>query len=189
MNDPASPGAPLQPLPMRASKRELDGFKPGAAWDLSRYLPWLERQRAQRGAQRILLVLTAQRCDGCETLKAQLERHAELLSETLVVLAEGGDLRGRCFFGLRLEDIEIHAPGVPTALVLQPVDGGMAVVAVSLGPLDANSTSRQLVDLLSGHSRACAEAAGARLKLVSAAGARDLLPAEISGLPVRAAGA
>lgn len=153
------------PLPMRATRRELDAWTPGAAWDLDRYLNWLLDQARRRGAQQILLVLTARGCAGCETLKGQLEAHAEALQGTLAVLAEAGTLGEACFFAIRLGAVELFAPGLPTTWRLREVAGGLEVSAVSLGPLDPPDVGAQLRALVDGQSRACREARGVPVEI------------------------
>ena len=174
MKGPASPSTSLNVLPMKVSRRELELHEEGRAWDLDPYASFLMGQARRRGAQRILFVLTARSCHGCETLKAQLEGYADLLSETLVVLAEAGELRGPCYFGIALGGVQIHVPGVPTSFVFSARGESFDGTGAGLGPLDGHRSRDQLVTLLGGGHHACAEARDATLRVVDEAGPRQV---------------
>ena len=120
------------------------------------------------GAKTLLFVLTAQNCDGCKTLKGQIDKHwAAVENKALVVLGEGGDLRGPCFFAVKVGDITLHAPGLPTAYVMT-VDGDhLKISASSMGPLDESDKAGALAALIGGKTRFCREARGASIKIDS----------------------
>ena len=143
-------------------------------------------QASKRGCTKLLFVLTARNCHGCITLKEQLKDNSSVLQDTLVVLAEGGDLRGKCFFGIEIDALALQAPGLPTSYLFEAVEGGFALKAAALGPFKESSSRNQLVVFMDGESYLCEDARGAVIKVITPAGQEarsvDNLPPILLGL-------
>lgn len=118
--------------------------------------------------ERLLLVLAADSCPGCDTLSEQLLEHGDILgSATDIIKAVGGDLeRGAVPLGLTIGHVTVTGPGVPMGLLFDvAAPGKLDFRALLLGPLHAGEPARTLADLLVGRSHWVPEASGAKIQV------------------------
>ena len=174
-----------QILTMKLSRREVEHCVPGGIWCLDKYVPWWRSELRRRGVDRLLLVLTARNCPGCDELKHQLVRHGAGLTRALIVQAECGDLHGPSYFAIQWGKVVLRFPGVPTTLLIDVNDPEvLTLLALSLGPLTRGQEEEELSGLLQGKSRWIREAAGVPLRLVEPGAERILQLAEFDALKI-----
>jgi len=116
------------------------------------------------GRSRLLLVVSAENCPGCETLGRQLERPevVRLLEErATVVKVSAGDLYGEAADLVRIGHWTLRSPGFPTTWIFSPDEGGLTFCSLILGPLTSGIPEADLSAAFAGTSEWPDEAAGA----------------------------
>ncbi|MEE2828397.1 MAG: hypothetical protein VX498_04340 [Myxococcota bacterium] len=127
-----------------------------------------ENQRRARlfGRKKLLLVVSATHCPGCETLADQLGRREirEVLhKETYLVKIEAGDLYEAVAGSLRVGDWTLSLPGFPITWTWEVKEDGLVFHALGIGPLEEAAPLSGINDLLAGRSVWVPEAEGARV--------------------------
>ena len=126
------------------------------------------RSAVAEGRRRLLLVVSASNCPGCDTLKSQLARPevARLLDERAAVLeVDAGDLYDDPAGIVRIGHWTLASPGFPTTWVFEPdARDGAAFVSMALGPLP-DIPEADLSAAFAGTSCWPDEASGATVKV------------------------
>ncbi|MEE2830689.1 MAG: hypothetical protein VX498_15995, partial [Myxococcota bacterium] len=115
---------------------------------------------------KLLLVVSATHCPGCETLAGQLGQRdirETLHREAYLVKIEAGDLYKAVAGTLRVGDWTLSLPGFPMTWTWEVKEDGLAFHALGIGPLDEAAPLSGVQDLLEGRSAWVPEAEGARV--------------------------
>lgn len=125
------------------------------------------------GRTRLVLVVSAENCAGCETLARQLrapEVRRLLEGRAAVCSAKAGDLYDDPAGRVRIGHWTLESPGFPTTWVFAPGDrGGLAFCSLILGPIPSSIPEAELSAALAGTSAWPEEAAGARVRVCAGA--------------------
>ena len=120
------------------------------------------------GRSRVLLVVSAENCAGCDQLGRQLARPEvqRLLDDrAAVVKVSAGDLYDDPADSVRIGHWTLQSPGFPTTWVLEPDAGGLAFCSLILGPIPGDIPEADLSAALAGTSAWPDEAAGVRVRV------------------------
>ncbi|MCP4871945.1 MAG: hypothetical protein GY898_24840 [Proteobacteria bacterium] len=122
------------------------------------------------GRRQLWLVVSAENCDGCDTLARQLadpELREGLSDQAYIAKIVAGDLRGSVASSLQIGSWTLESPGFPTTWVWTVSDDGLAFDAVAIGPLDDMRPDVDADGLLAGRSAWVHEAGGVTLQACS----------------------
>ncbi len=115
------------------------------------------------GRSRLLLIVSADNCPGCDTLARQLASPevVRLLDErATVVKVSAGDLYDEAADIVRVGHWTLRSPGFPTTWIFTPDEGGLTFCSLILGPLTSGIPEADLSAALAGTSEWPDEAAG-----------------------------
>jgi len=120
------------------------------------------------GRSRVLLVVSAANCPGCDDLARQLKRPevVRLLDErATVVTVSVGDLYDDPADTIRVGHWTLQSPGYPTTWILEPDEGGLSFCALLLGPMPGGIPEAELSAAFAGTSVWPDEADGLKLRV------------------------
>ena len=127
----------------------------------------LARSAALRGASRLLIVVSADHCAGCEEWSRQLAQPevARLLAQQSEVLTvDAGDLYDDPASSVRIGHWTLRSPGFPTTWIFAPeADGSLSFCSLILGPTTSGIPEADLSAALAGTSCWPDEADGVRV--------------------------
>ncbi len=127
------------------------------------------RQANAAGRTRLVLVVSAANCAGCEELARQLsspEVVRVLEADALVCMAKAGDLYDDVAGRVRIGHWTLESPGFPTTWIFEPDPlGGLSFRSLVLGPLPSSVPHLALSDALAGTSSWPEEASGVQVKV------------------------
>jgi hypothetical protein len=127
------------------------------------------QQANAKGRSRLLLVVSAENCGGCDELARQLSSPEVLQvlgADAIVCLAKAGDLYDDPAGRVRVGHWTLESPGFPTTWVFEP-DGenGLLFQSLILGPLPSSVPHLALSEALAGTSVWPAEADRVQVKV------------------------
>jgi hypothetical protein len=120
------------------------------------------------GRTRVLLVVSASNCPGCEQLARQLKRPevVRLLDErTTVLTVSAGDLYDDPADSVRIGHWTLQSPGYPCTWIFEPDDGGLSFCSLILGPMPGGIPEAELSAAFAGTSVWPDEASGIKLRV------------------------
>ncbi len=127
------------------------------------------RQANAEGRSRLLVVVSAENCGGCDELARQLATPAVarvLEADSVVCVAKAGDLYDDAAGRLRIGHWTLESPGFPTTWIFEPdADGGLSFQALILGPLPSSVPHLALSEALAGTSVWPEEASRVQVKV------------------------
>jgi hypothetical protein len=125
------------------------------------------REALAGGRSRVLVVVSAENCAGCDTLHRQLARPEvqRLLSERATVLEiSAGDLYDEPASAIRMGQWSLQSPGFPSTWIFEADPGGLRFCSLILGPVPGDIPEADLSAALAGTSAWPDEAAGLKVR-------------------------
>ncbi len=120
------------------------------------------------GRPRVLLVVSAENCPGCDQLHRQLGRPEvqRLLADRATVLeVSAGDLYDEVVEVVRIGHWTLASPGFPTTWMFEPDEGGLSFCSLILGPLPGDIPEAELSAAFAGTSAWPDEASGVTVRV------------------------
>ncbi len=127
------------------------------------------RQALAAGCSRLLVVVSAENCAGCDALARQLaapEVVRLLEGRAAVCTAKAGDLYDDPAGKVRIGHWTLQSPGFPTTWIFEPdARGGLTFCSLILGPIPSSIPEAELSAALAGTSAWPDEAFGAQVRV------------------------
>lgn len=128
---------------------------------------WSDAIAANRS--RLLLIVSAENCAGCDELDRQLrapEIQRLLDVQATVHVAKAGDLYDDPAGRVRIGHWTLESPGFPTTWIFEPdANGGLTFCSLILGPIPSSIPQAELSAALAGTSAWPDEAAGVQVRV------------------------
>ncbi|HCP45607.1 MAG TPA: hypothetical protein DIU15_06180 [Deltaproteobacteria bacterium] len=140
------------------------------ALDVTTTLAENVRRARSYGRSRLMVVVSADNCPGCEQLAEQLGQpplRQLLLESAYVCRLKVGDLYANPPSSIRIGSWTLRSPGFPTSWLWDIDDDGLHFVALALGPLSHHEPEDDISRLLAGTSYRVPEAAGITIRATS----------------------